>query len=190
MSSQKTQSRSIALERCFACGLCNAASNEVPESRPDKVPELNALWTISMRRRKSFRHSGVRCSTNRQTLVAPAAGRFPTLQVLRRRWGTLFESLRSATTSSARSNLAMNYRLTCGVISNGPQHVLSVKKREELADWLNDSTMDEKLLQVEPVRIGDDKCLTHRPKRLSIGVPSSEQPPSREKGLRGQASAC
>ena len=70
------------------------------------------------------------------------------------------------------------------------------RKREELADWLNDSTMDEQLPQVERVRIRDHKCLTHRPERLLIGVLPWEQPPSRcpfseqEKRLRGQAPAC
>jgi len=89
-------------------------------------------------------------------------------------------------TIKSRNELPANLRRN---LEGAPARTFG-QKREELADWLNDSTMDEKLLQVEPVRIGDDKCLTHRPERLSIGVPSSEQPPSREKGLREQASAC
>src|SRR5215469_15833261 len=93
VSSQEIRPRGVALERCFASGACNAASNGLPGGPPYKVPELNALWTISMRRKMPSRHSGVRCSTNRQRFVASAAGRFPTLLVLRRRGSMLVEIL-------------------------------------------------------------------------------------------------
>jgi hypothetical protein len=50
-----------------------------------------------MSRKISSRHSGVRCSTNRQRLVAIGAGRFSTLQILRRAGSALVEFLRSVT---------------------------------------------------------------------------------------------
>src|SRR5262252_7216536 len=74
VSSQEIRPRGVALERCFASGPCNAASNGLPGSPPHKVPELNALWTIPMRRKIPSRHSCVRSSTNRQRFVATGAG--------------------------------------------------------------------------------------------------------------------
>jgi hypothetical protein len=114
VSSQKIWPCNAALERCFASELCKAASNGLPGSPPHKVPELNALWTISMRRKIPSRHSCVRCSTNRQRFVASAASRFPTLLVLRRLGSTLVEFSRSVAILTSRSNLPMNYGLKRG----------------------------------------------------------------------------
>ena len=68
---------------------------DYPVALPHNVPELNALWTISMRRKKPLRHSCVRCLTHRQRFVATGAGRLPTQPVLRRGGSTLVEFLQS-----------------------------------------------------------------------------------------------
>jgi RNA polymerase sigma-70 factor, ECF subfamily len=120
-----------------------------------------------MSRKIPSRHSGVRCSTNRQRFVASADGRFPTPLVLRRAGSPLVEFLRSVTASTARPNFAMNLRanvlrnlaqgeqlrsignernwLTCWRLHYGPKVASSENRRSRMPNQSSSVTFSRRI---------------------------------------------
>jgi hypothetical protein len=129
VSSQEIRPRSVAFERYFACELCNAGSNGLPGGPPHKVPELNALWTISMTRKS-------RCDTLVFAVQRTVKDLTDLLLVdfqrccpkTAREYVSRILTIRCDLDRTIKSPNELRAK-TCCVISRGPEHLLLIEVR-------------------------------------------------------------